>query len=293
MTLPENPPRPAAAGAAGKPSLLSDAAPTQAAGDSPTQPMRMLDALETSHASRPMPLSGQRATWLFALGLGVVAAVGYWAWDQSRSVVSPGLIEASRQSRAVDANTATTLTSATVAAPASESTPVAPVALDPSAGPASIERTAIADQKPATVRPFASAPVASPIRTTVSTSPPVASLSPTLSATLSATVAPAIAPVPPRAVAARPSPRPVPPNVVAAIPPSADPDVTLLSAMLARLSGDNVVASPRPTIAQLVERCEAHAANDSIEAFECKRRICVGYWGKADACPMALAPKKN
>ena len=274
MTLPENTPHPAGPSPQGKPSLLGGTAASAAAGDVPTQPMRMLDALETSRASRPKPLSSQRATWLVALGLGVVAAACYWAWDQSRSVVSPGLIEASRQSRAVDANTATTMTPAAVAAAASASTPVAPAALDPSAGPASIERTAIADQKPSTVRPFASAPVASPIRTTVLASPTVA-------------------PVPPRAVAARPSPRPMPPNVAAATPPSGDPDVTLLSAMLARLSGDTVVATPRPTIAQLVERCEAHAANDSIEAFECKRRICAGYWGKADACPMALAPKKN
>lgn len=277
MTLPENSPRPAAASVAGKPSLLSGAEAKQAAGDAPTQPMRMLDALETSRASRLKPLSGQRATWLFALGLGLVAAASYWAWDQSRSVISPGLIEASRQSLAADPTTATTMTAAAVAAAASASTPAAPAAPDPSAGPASIERTAIADQKPATVRPFGtapSAPVASPIRAAVSASPTVA-------------------PVPPRAVAARPSPRPMPPDVTVATPPSGDPDVTLLSAMLARLSGDNVVALPRPTIAQLVERCEAHAANDSIEAFECKRRICAGYWGKADACPMALAPKKN
>ena len=104
-----------------------------------------------------------------------------------------------------------------------------------------------------------------------------------------------VSPVPTRVVATRATSRPVPSNVATAAPPppSGDPDVTLLSAMLARLSGDNVVATPRPTIAQLVERCEAHAANDSIEAFECKRRICAGYWGKADACPMALAPKKN
>ncbi len=119
-------------------------------------------------------------------------------------------------------------------------------------------------------------------------SPPVASLKPA--------VGPAVAaPVPPRVVATRATSRPVPANVDASAPalPSGDPDVTLLSAMLARLSGDTVVATPRPTIAQLVERCEARAVNDSIEAFECKRRICAGYWGKAEACPMALAPKKN
>jgi len=32
---------------------------------------------------------------------------------------------------------------------------------------------------------------------------------------------------------------------------------------------------------------------DAIETFECKRRICDGYWCKAEACPMALSPKKN
>ena len=268
MTFPENAPRPAASSPAGKPSLLGGTAGSAAAADIPTQPMRMLDALDTKSMSRPKPLSGQRATWLFALGLSVVAAAAYWAWDQSRSMVSPGLIEASRQSRSVDASASPTEAAVAAAAPASASAPAPESAADPLAGPASIERTAIADQKPATVRPFASAPVAASRRATVATSPP-------------------------RAVAERGSPRPAPANVAAATPPSGDPDVTLLSAMLARLSGDNVVAPPRPTIAQLVERCEAHAANDRVEAFECKRRICAGYWGKADACPMALAPKKN
>ncbi|MEO7057109.1 MAG: hypothetical protein ABI281_05270 [Caldimonas sp.] len=71
--------------------------------------------------------------------------------------------------------------------------------------------------------------------------------------------------------------------------------MTLLSAMLARLSAeaDAPGGAKRPTIAQLVKRCEADASKDSVESLECKRRICAGYWGKADACPTAMAPKKN
>jgi hypothetical protein len=42
------------------------------------------------------------------------------------------------------------------------------------------------------------------------------------------------------------------------------------------------------TIAELVKHCDAEA--DSIGALQCRRRICDGYWGKAQACPKRLAP---
>ena len=76
-----------------------------------------------------------------------------------------------------------------------------------------------------------------------------------------------------------------------------DPDAELVAAIMARLE------SPRPangrptpfaatvsagTIASLVRDCNAMA--DSVSALACRRRICDGYWGQAQACPKSMAP---
>jgi hypothetical protein len=76
-----------------------------------------------------------------------------------------------------------------------------------------------------------------------------------------------------------------------------DPDILLLTALLAHVSRDAQGApagsQAQLTIAQIVQRCEARGGKDSLEAAECRRRICDGYWGKAQACPANLAPKKE
>ncbi len=94
-------------------------------------------------------------------------------------------------------------------------------------------------------------------------------------------------------------------GVLAAAPPAAgagkDADILLLSALLAHVSRDGqaaptsapTVAQAQQTIAQVVQRCEARGGKDSAETIECRRRICDGYWGKAQACPVNLAPKKE
>jgi hypothetical protein len=82
-------------------------------------------------------------------------------------------------------------------------------------------------------------------------------------------------------------------------PPSAngatsDPDVALIDAIMKHM-GDRQTPidagkhSPQ-TIAELVKTCQS---KDSIEGLLCRRRICEGSWGKAQACPMELAPKKS
>ena len=93
---------------------------------------------------------------------------------------------------------------------------------------------------------------------------------------------------------------PAPAGRTANAAPSSDPDVALLSAMLATMSRDSRSAgdgSPSAqtqlNITQLVQRCEQRGLKDAIDTFECKRRICDGYWGKADACPKSQAPKKD
>jgi hypothetical protein len=76
-----------------------------------------------------------------------------------------------------------------------------------------------------------------------------------------------------------------------------DADILLLSALLAHVSRDAQGAptnsQAQQTIAQIVQRCEARGGKDTAETVECRRRICDGYWGKAQACPANLAPKKD
>ena len=73
--------------------------------------------------------------------------------------------------------------------------------------------------------------------------------------------------------------------------------MVLLSALLDHVSNDGrgmVAASPgQVTLAQIVRRCESRGATSAVEARECRQRICEGYWGKAEACPVGLAPRKK
>ncbi|MFO1339933.1 MAG: hypothetical protein U1F53_17190 [Burkholderiaceae bacterium] len=82
----------------------------------------------------------------------------------------------------------------------------------------------------------------------------------------------------------------------------ADPDAELVAAIMARMEGSRVasergsspVSSERTssdrssTIAALVRDCDA--LSDTGAALACRRRICDGYWGKAQACPRSMAP---
>lgn len=86
---------------------------------------------------------------------------------------------------------------------------------------------------------------------------------------------------------------------LAPAPVAKDADVELLAAMMRYT--DEVAApgagKPRAqssaarmnelTIADLVKRCKALGGE---EATQCKKRICSGYWGKAEACPAKQAP---
>lgn len=76
-----------------------------------------------------------------------------------------------------------------------------------------------------------------------------------------------------------------------------DPDAELVAAIMARMEGSRG-ASERSaptsnersnTIAALVRDC--NALPDSGSALACRRRICEGYWGKAQACPRSMAPQ--
>ncbi|RQP23755.1 hypothetical protein [Piscinibacter terrae] len=73
-----------------------------------------------------------------------------------------------------------------------------------------------------------------------------------------------------------------------------DPDVDLLAALMAHLGQpDAKGAKPNlddTSIAKLVKRCESLSGD---EAAQCQKRICDGYWGKAQACPAPTASKRE
>ena len=75
--------------------------------------------------------------------------------------------------------------------------------------------------------------------------------------------------------------------------PARDPDADLVAAIMARMepvgAASNAPAGDRAgTIASLVGDC--NAMRDSDSALACRRRICEGYWGKAQACPRSMSP---
>jgi hypothetical protein len=83
----------------------------------------------------------------------------------------------------------------------------------------------------------------------------------------------------------------------AADAPARDPDAELVAAIMARLESPSsanggsttaATADKPGTIATLVRDCNAMA--DGASALACRRRICDGYWGKAQACPKSMAP---
>ncbi len=77
-----------------------------------------------------------------------------------------------------------------------------------------------------------------------------------------------------------------------------DADVAVVSALIgSRHTHDGVVSATAQqqqqqptTIAGLVRQCRAL---DPAEATACRRRICDGYWGKAQACNTAAAERKT
>lgn len=72
-----------------------------------------------------------------------------------------------------------------------------------------------------------------------------------------------------------------------------DPDVDLLAALMAHLGQTDPKARANlddTSIAKLVKRCESLNGD---EAAQCQKRICDGYWGKAQACPVPTASKRE
>jgi hypothetical protein len=75
-----------------------------------------------------------------------------------------------------------------------------------------------------------------------------------------------------------------------------DPDVDLLAALMAHVGNPDAKGARTnanlddTSIAKLVKRCESMNGD---EAMQCQKRICDGYWGKAQACPVRTAAKRE
>jgi hypothetical protein len=278
----------------GKPSLIDTTPAPAGPAVEGEAPIRMLDALE-SGTRRPNSVAGGRGlAWMLAAVLLLGVCIASWSWWSQRSTVDD---PAGRLAQ--------------VAAPAATAAAKLPPA------PASAASAAAEPPRGATIiatpEPSPPSVVAAPTLSSVASAPAAASAPVTETATQQAAAQPPKAkpkaPVPKAPVSAREArlaaqasaerKRPAAATTrSAAAASNSDSDVALLTAVLATISrdaGPNGTPSVQAqlTIAQLVQRCEARGVKDAIETFECKRRICDGYWGKAEACPMSLSPKKN
>lgn len=319
MTFPDDAGPTAATPAAVKPSLmggLGEAAMSRDSTRESTQPLRMLDALGEARPGRRESAPNRIRLWLLALSLTMlaVAAVSWW---QQRNEMATG-----DRAGPVD-RAALELTPPASAEPPAQPAPEAPLVPAPlvvaaaPVGPASIERSAELHPlqvlsrpetapAPAAVAPLAPTPASATTSAPAPTSAPAtAPRAKTTPATAPGTKAAAVteprrkaAASPARSakvVTAKAAPRPATTRRPEAPASPRDPDVALLSAMLARLSNDNTAdeASQRATMARLVERCDGRGGKASSEAAECRRQVCAGRWGKSASCPAALAPKRH
>ena len=251
----------------------------------------------------PRPQKGRsRRGWVAAAVIAVVALGGTYRWQAGRqesaavAVAADGAAASSRRAEP-----------ASVSRKVDEAAPAAVASTRPAAV---IETVAAAAAQPAT-------PAAMTVPSKVAGSE--------AAAVPSARTAPPVVPSAPARTAARaprplapvaedrstspspPTPRPASkePALAAAGARSSggngrDSDVDLIAAMVDHLQGTNKPSLPtasastragkgeRPvTIAKLVRDCKRLGG---AEAVQCRRQICDGYWGKAQACPARLAP---
>ncbi|WP_332672325.1 hypothetical protein [Aromatoleum sp.] len=286
---------------AAKPSLIeSETAPRRPAnGDAPN--LRMLDELES--VVRPSAGRSDRhgSGWVVAMALSAAAIAGVWWWSQQ---------DAANLLPSLDGTAESVLAGVPAvaephAAASASATPVAVTAAriemlppDMSARPAAAKMPTEAAQGAAEPAPTLSATTAaqgSKIRTerTLKGVTRSSATSPVAEPKRTANTEP-VARM--RRVASAPGP-----ITRTRTQPSSpagnrmDADVLLLSALLDHVSTEgqgDPLASPNPvTLAQIVRRCESRSGKTAAQVRECRRRICEGYWGKAEACPARLAPK--
>lgn len=291
-----------------QPSLLGEADTSgRSAPNSDLGQMRMLDELEAVVRPRaPVSASPVSGRIVALLGAVVVLAAAAWWWNHPGNAVPAPLSKTlavksapaalAVQSAAADAASAPARieTIAVAAAPApapAQTTEPAETAVRPLPGAAPVARPAL---RAATVAVAEAEPKAAAEKvTTVVT--PSGKWTVTVADEVPATKArvTAVAPTANDTSLASPAAAVARANTTQSAKAD-DADVLLLSALLAHVSRtDAKGALPEQdqlTIAQLVKRCDARATE---EARECRRRICEGYWGKAEACPAPVTPKKG
>lgn len=312
----------AARATSARPSLVaSQFADTAAAGDE--RPIRMLDALQRGGAASPRHPGvrlGGTGLWpwaLAALGLVAVPAIVVALMTTGSAGVDPAPSAAAVASARVDDKGTAPPEAASAPAPTPAVAPASdaagPAGADALTGPAKVEvppdglatlpgmEAAIAAQRaraaqPATTPSAAvgvvaeaqSGPVAArAVAAANRTSAPVRAAKRTAHTSTSArahAVTRAVASGKPTASA----------PAATAGHPASDPDAELVAAIMARLESRGAAAPTgrapdrSNTIATLVRDCQA--LPEPAHALACRRRICDGYWGKAQACPKSLAP---
>jgi hypothetical protein len=321
---------PRAAPASHKPSLLGETlapATTPKPGEKST---RMLNELESLGGHRKSGSSRTLAMWIGGAALVLAAGAAWWSQQRTAQVTTP---KPSVGQQTATTNAAAPATSAIKTGEAPNATgrtaraASAPTEAAPSV--ARIETTAAPSTAPAVAAgstlavAAAAVPALSTTTTNGSQKPPASAAPPVAKPKAAKTAKSAKSAKATRlakqqkktkqqlAKAKKNQPSAAPTTRVAQAAPnvkagsatgaSKDADILLLSALLAHVSRDAqagptaapTAAQAQQTIAQIVQRCEARGGKDTLETTECRRRICDGYWGKAQACPASLAPKKE
>ena len=284
------------------------------------QPVSMLAGLGSR---RPQPSAGRRPFWWAAAGLLLAVALAMAVYLQSviGLAVNPfraAVPDAPERTLARPPAVKTAALAPVAAAPAVAPAPLAarlealpPAALVQLAPPVAKPASAVAVSPP-------QLPVVPPVVSPVSSAKPAVDAAPASAGAASAGSTLRVARAAPAQSAAKPA---GPARPVGADPVGNDADVDLLAALMshpnlvaraaaasaprvpATLAGATSAvstgaaanAAPAPadakprvefSIATLVRDCTARA--DKQEALACRRRICEGYWGKAQACPREL-----
>ncbi len=274
MTHPEPPPQAAA------PSLFAPAQRPERPTPDGTHPLRMLSALE-SNFETAAAASPRARLWIFFAVAVLLLASAFIAWQ-------------SMQARVVAPSVAVVAPVALAAVPVAAALPTASAL---TVEPARIE-TAVMPPPPADAGVVAVAAAAA-VSASAAAPPPVvvhrvASASKSARTASSAAAAASRASnvdlkVPTALIKAKPAPR---------SNKGPDSDVELLEAMVAHLQGQEPALRPGAssadagpqTIARLVEECKRLGPE---QMRKCRQKICEGYWGRAQACPVELEPRRS
>lgn len=282
-----------------RPSLLGTA-PTQA----PARDFELsiLDALNTPEADSPRPSPRARRSgakvWVALLGIAAAGIGSVLLWAQIEAAPAPNghagnLDQAAVQAPALEPATPASAAHVIAIAPAA-STPVQAQAArieDMAASPTAAAPTGAAASQ-AVSSPFeqlAGVPVA-----TVAANHKAEQAGPTKRAAPqrsrsepSARVeraGPPATKVTPASRPARHSPSRVTAHASAGKPAEqSDADVEIMAALIGHMNESNAASGTADaSIADLVRHCRSLPGE---EAQACQRRICQGYWGRAEACP--------